>query len=157
MKQIKINSKDNVTVTLESEHNGHKIALENIKKGENVIKYGYPIGHATEDISAGDHVHTHNIKTNLSGTLEYTYTPKRNEIPQTEDRTFMGYRRKDGRVGIRNEIWIVNTVGCVNKTSEILAREANKIYGCDCDGIFNFVHPFGCYQLGDDRKQHSLF
>lgn len=68
MKQIKINSKDNVTVTLESEHNGHKIALENIKKGENVIKYGYPIGHATEDISAGDHVHTHNIKTNLSGT-----------------------------------------------------------------------------------------
>ena len=79
MKQIKINSKDNVTVTLESEHNGHKIALENIKRGENVIKYGYPIGHATEDISAGDHVHTHNIKTNLSGRLNI-------HIPQKEMR-----------------------------------------------------------------------
>lgn len=156
MKQIKINEKDNVAVMLEGEHNGHKIALEDIKKGENVIKYGYPIGHAIEDISAGDHVHTHNIKTNLSGTLEYTYTPKRNEIPKTENRTFMGYRRKDGRVGIRNEIWIVNTVGCVNKTSEILAREANKIYGGDCDGIFNFVHPFGCSQLGDDQKTTQL-
>ncbi len=156
MKQIKINEKDNVAVCLEGELNGHKIALTDIKKGENVIKYGYPIGHALEDIKAGEHVHTHNIKTNLSGVLEYKYEPQRNEIPKTEKRTFMGYRRKNGRVGIRNEIWIVNTVGCVNKTSEILAREANRLYGDMCDGIFNFVHPFGCSQLGDDQMTTQL-
>jgi len=156
MKQIKINEKDNVAVCLEGELNGHKIALTDIKKGENVIKYGYPIGHATEDIKAGEHVHTHNIKTNLSGVLEYKYEPQRNEIPKTEKRTFMGYRRKNGRVGIRNEIWIVNTVGCVNKTSELLAREANRLYGDMCDGIFNFVHPFGCSQLGDDQMTTQL-
>ena len=152
MKQIKINEKDNVAVMLEGELSGHKIALNDIKKGENIIKYGYPIGHATEDIKKGDHIHTHNIKTNLSGVLEYKYEPQRNEIPKTEKRTFMGYRRADGKVGIRNEIWIVNTVGCVNKTSEILAREANKLYGDMCDGVFNYVHPFGCSQLGDDQK-----
>ncbi|MBQ8300957.1 MAG: altronate dehydratase [Clostridia bacterium] len=156
MKQIKINEKDNVAVCLEGELNGHKIALTDIKKGENVIKYGYPIGHALEDIKAGEHVHTHNIKTNLSGVLEYKYEPQRNEIPKTEKRTFMGYRRKNGRVGIRNEIWIVNTVGCVNKTSELLAREANRLYGDMCDGIFNFVHPFGCSQLGDDQMTTQL-
>lgn len=156
MKEIKINEKDNVAVQLEGELNGHKVALRDIKKGENVIKYGYPIGHALEDIKAGEHVHTHNIKTNLSGVLEYKYEPQRNEIPKTEKRTFMGYRRKNGRVGIRNEIWIVNTVGCVNKTSEILAREANRLYGDKCDGIFNFVHPFGCSQLGDDQKTTQL-
>lgn len=156
MKQIKINERDNVAVMLEGELNGHKVALTDIKKGENVIKYGYPIGHAIEDIKAGDHVHTHNIKTNLSGVLEYTYEPARNEIKKTPSRKFMGYRRANGRVGIRNEIWIVNTVGCVNKTSEILAREANKLYGDDCDGVFNFVHPFGCSQLGDDQKTTQL-
>lgn len=156
MKQIKINEKDNVAVCLEGELNGHKIALADIKKGENVIKYGYPIGHATEDIKAGEHVHTHNVKTNLSGVLEYKYEPQRNEIPKTEKRTFMGYRRPNGRVGIRNEIWIVNTVGCVNKTSEILAREANRLFGDMCDGIFNFVHPFGCSQLGDDQMTTQL-
>ena len=156
MKEIKINEKDNVAVQLEGELNGHKVALRDIKKGENVVKYGYPIGHALEDIKAGEHVHTHNIKTNLSGVLEYKYEPQRNEIPKTEKRTFMGYRRKNGRVGIRNEIWIVNTVGCINKTSEILAREANRLYGDKCDGIFNFVHPFGCSQLGDDQKTTQL-
>ena len=111
MKQIKINEKDNVAVMLDGELSGHKIALNDIKKGENIIKYGYPIGHATEDIKKGDHVHTHNIKTNLSGVLEYKYEPQRNKMPKTEKRTFMGYRRADGKVGIRNEIWIVNTVG----------------------------------------------
>lgn len=152
MKQIKINEKDNVAVMLEGELNGHKIALRDIKKGEDVIKYGYPIGYATEDIKEGEHIHTHNVKTNLSGNLEYAYTPKRNTLKPYNKRTFMGYVREDGSVGIRNEIWIVNTVGCVNKTSEIIAREAMKLYGDKCDGIYNFVHPFGCSQLGDDQK-----
>lgn len=156
MKQIKINPKDNVAVMLEGDMQGHKVALTDIKKGEDIIKYGYPIGHATEDIKKGDHVHTQNVKTNLSGTLEYTYKPKRNPITKSEKRTFLGYKRNDGKVGIRNEIWIINTVGCINKTSEILAREANKLYGDMCDGVFNFVHPFGCSQLGEDQKTTQL-
>lgn len=156
MKQIKINPKDNVAVMLEGDMQGHKVALTDIKKGEDIIKYGYPIGHATEDIKKGDHVHTQNVKTNLSGTLEYTYKPKRNVITKSGKRTFLGYKRNDGKVGIRNEIWIINTVGCVNKTSEILAREANKLYGDMCDGVFNFVHPFGCSQLGEDQKTTQL-
>lgn len=156
MKQIKINERDNVAVQLEGELSGHKVALRDINKGENIIKYGYPIGYAISDIKQGAHIHTHNIKTNLSGVLKYEYKPQKYEISKTAQRTFMGYRRKDGKVGIRNEIWIVNTVGCVNKTSEILAREANRLYGDMCDGIYNFVHPFGCSQLGDDQKMTQL-
>lgn len=151
MKTLKINENDNVAVMLEGENRGHKTALKDIKKSENIIKYGFPIGHATEDIKKGEWVHTHNIKTNLEGTLKYTYEPKRTPQKKRDTKTFMGYKRKDGRVGIRNEIWIVNTVGCVNKTSEILAREANKRYAGETDGIFSFVHPFGCSQLGDDQ------
>ncbi len=152
MKRIKINERDNVAVMLDGDLRGHKIALTDIKAGEDVIKYGYPIGHAVVDIKTGEHVHTHNIKTNLSGTLKYTYEPKLGTLKRGDTKTFMGYVREDGSVGIRNEIWIVNTVGCVNKTSEIIAREAMKRYGSVCDGIYNFVHPFGCSQLGDDQK-----
>ena len=151
MKELIINERDNVAVMREGELRGHKVALRDIKKGEDIIKYGYKIGHATEDIKKGEHVHTHNIKTNLSGTLEYEYERTGYELKSQPKRTFMGYVRENGSVGIRNEIWIVNTVGCINKTSEILAREANKLYGDKCDGVFNFVHPFGCSQLGDDQ------
>ena len=135
-----INKLDNVDVNVE---NGHKYAICDIKKGENIIKYGMPIGHATEDIKKGDHVHTHNVKTNLSGKLEYTYDHVTYPIEKTEtDMTFMGYIREDGNVGIRNDIWIVNTVGCVNKTAQILAEKTGAKY---------FPHPFGCSQLGDDQ------
>lgn len=152
MKTLRINEKDNAAVMLDGELRGHKIALCDIPEGQNIIKYGYSIGHATADIKKGEHIHTHNIKTNLSGMLEYSYNPIHYELPEQPKRTFMGYKRTDGSVGIRNEIWIINTVGCVNRTSEILAGEANKLYGNDCGGIFNFVHPFGCSQLGDDQK-----
>lgn len=152
MNTLIINERDNVAVMLDGELRGHKIALCDIKCGEDIIKYGYPIGHAICDIKNGEHIHTHNIKTNLSGTLEYSYNPTHYELPKQPKREFMGYVREDGSVGIRNEIWIVNTVGCVNKTSEILARKANRLYGGECDGIFNFVHPFGCSQLGNDQK-----
>lgn len=140
-----INKLDNVEVNLSD---GHKYAAREISKGENVIKYGNPIGHATEDIKKGEHVHTHNMKTNLSGVIEYTYTPfvdrfeKANEIP-----TFMGYLRPNGDVGIRNDIFIVNTVGCVNKVSERLA---------DLTGAIAFTHPFGCSQLGEDQTITQL-
>ena len=135
-----INKLDNVEVNVDD---GHKYARRDIKSGENIIKYGQPIGHATVDIKAGEHVHTHNVKTNLSGKLEYTYEP--GEIHNEKcnsDLTFMGYVRKNGDVGIRNDIWIVNTVGCVNKIAEKLAQ---------LTGAKSFSHPFGCSQLGDDQ------
>ena len=136
-----INKYDNVEVNLED---GHKYAIKKIKKGENVIKYGNPIGHATEDINVGEHVHTHNVKTNLSGNLEYSYEPRFFDIPLEESgKSFMAYRRKNGDVGIRNDVWIVNTVGCVNKLSERIAAAT---------GAFAFPHPFGCSQLGEDQK-----
>ena len=142
---MQINRLDNVDVNL---NDGHKYALRDIKKGENIIKYGNPIGHATEDIPAGAHVHTHNAKTNLSGNLEYTYEPVKYELPTEEQgRTFMGYVRENGEVGIRNEIWIVNTVGCVNKVAERIANAT---------GAYHFPHPFGCSQLGDDQTVTQL-
>ena len=136
---MQIHPNDNVEVR----ENGHKYALVPIKAGENVIKYGSPIGHATEDIGAGAHVHTHNLKTNLSGNLEYTYNYKDYGISHVDtDLYFDGYVRENGDVGIRNDIWIVNTVGCVNKVSETLARQT---------GAMCFPHPYGCSQLGDDQ------
>ena len=136
-----INKLDNVEVNLED---GHKYARFDIKKGENVIKYGNPIGHATADIKKGEHVHTHNVATNLSDNLEYTYTPVESSLAtEPSERTFLGYRRPDGKVGIRNDIWIVGTVGCVNKIAERLAA---------LTGAFAFPHPFGCSQLGEDQE-----
>ena len=136
-----INKLDNVEVDLSD---GHKYALRDIKAGERVIKYGNPIGHATADIKKGDHVHTHNLKTDLSDNLEYTYTPEFTELPDAErGRTFLGYLRRNGEAGIRNDIWIVNTVGCVNKIAERLAA---------LTGALAFPHPFGCSQLGEDQS-----
>ena len=135
-----INKLDNVGIDL---RDSHKYALRDIKSGENIIKYGQPIGHATEDVKVGDHVHTHNVKTNLSGKLEYTYEKSECHDEKVDtDLTFMGYVREDGQVGIRNDIWIVNTVGCVNKIAEKLS---------DLTGAKYFPHPFGCSQLGDDQ------
>ena len=121
MKQLQIHALDNVAVDVET---GHKVALTDISKGNNVIKYGFPIGHATEDIGAGEAVHTHNVKTNLGEKLAYTYEPVQYELPQVEEYTINAYVRENGDIGIRNDIWIVNTVGCVNKIAEKLsARE----------------------------------
>jgi len=167
MQFIKINDNDNVMVALEdiskgqvvngitvleNVPRGHKIALVDIPENENVIKYGYPIGHATKLIKAGEWVHTQNVHTNLSSTLEYTYEPKLNNIPVTRKETFMGYVRENGEVGIRNEIWVVNTVGCVNGVSNAIVAKANELYGDKVDGIYNFVHPYGCSQLGEDHE-----
>lgn len=137
---MKINSLDNVYINLSD---GHKYADRDIKKGEDIIKYGCSIGHATSDIKKGEHVHTHNLKTNLSGKISYSYEPRFYELPKYEKRTFKGYLRRDGSVGIRNDIFIVNTVGCVNKTAERIASAT---------GAFAFPHPFGCSQLGGDQE-----
>ena len=129
---------------------GHKIASRDIKENENVIKYGYPIGHAIRDIKKGEHVHTHNIRSNLSSLLEYTYEPNFKEITPREPKYFLGYRRPDNSVGIRNEIWIIPTVGCVNSIVREIERGSEKYKTENIDGIFSYNHPYGCSQLGDD-------
>ena len=145
MAMLTIHPLDNVEINLE---NGHKYALRDIAAGENIIKYGNPIGHATQDIHKGDHVHSHNVKTNLSGNLEYTYEPVEIRVKaQPSGRTFMGYLRPNGEAAIRNEVWIINTVGCVNKIAKILA---------DLTGAVAFEHPFGCSQLGGDHLTTQL-
>ena len=145
MRTLTIHPLDNVQVDLES---GHKYAVCDIAAGENIIKYGNPIGHAVCDIASGDHVHTHNMKTNLGDTLTYTYAPQVTPVvPVDAVQQFMGYVREDGRVGIRNDIWIINTVGCVNKTAKRLA---------ELTGAKHFEHPFGCSQLGDDHTKTQL-
>ena len=130
---------------------GHKIALRDIPEGENIIKYACPIGHAICDIPAGSHVHTHNVKSNLSGQLSYTYTPDYTDLPPESPRSFMGYRRADGKVGIRNEVWIVPTVGCVNNIVREIENRAQVYKSENIDAVTAFCHPYGCSQLGDDQ------
>ncbi len=145
MRKIKIHRLDNVCVNLE---NGHKYACVDIQKGENIIKYGNPIGYATCDIKADEQVHSHNMKTKLSDKLTYSYQPNYTPIERIPcDKTFKGYIRENGEVGIRNDIWIINTVVCVNKT----ARKLSEMTGAFC-----FEHPFGCSQLGGDHKTTQL-
>ncbi len=132
---------------------GHKFALTAIEAGSPVIKYGAVIGRARHDIAAGAHVHSHNLDTTLSGEVRYArtgVTPEARRDPPAAADTFMGYRRFDGRVGIRNEIWVIAMVGCVNRTVERIARmAANQVRG-QVDGVHAITHPFGCSQLGDD-------
>ncbi|MGN0447273.1 MAG: UxaA family hydrolase [Acutalibacteraceae bacterium] len=141
---IRINEKDDVTVIVET---GHKLAVRDIKKGEKVIKYGYPIGVATEDIKKGDTVHSHNLKTALEITDEYEYKPDFTAEIKKEPFEIYAYERKNGEIGIRNDIWIIPTVGCVNKIAEKLSQKT---------GAFAFTHPYGCSQLGGDHKRTQL-
>ena len=168
---IKINFSDNVAVALESLGKngiieiggnkytllcdiprGHKFALEDIPLGGEVVKYGYRIGVAKSDIKAGEWVHVHNMKTALSEQSDYVYHPVKTSLASMEAGTFMGYLRNDGRVGVRNELWIIPTVGCVNDVCERLAeqnRHLAKEFGLD--GIYTFSHPYGCSQMSDDH------
>ena len=130
---------------------GHKAALRDIRIGEAVIKYGYPIGEATEDIPEGGHVHTHNLHTLLSGEKEYEWHPAYPQQKRDKATSFIGYPRKNGRPGIRNELWILPTVGCVNDVAKALAREAQSLTGGSVEGVYAFPHPYGCSQLGDDQ------
>lgn len=133
---------------------GHKFALKNLVQSEDIIKYGYPIGHLLEDKSQGDLLDHSNIKTNLAGLLDYTYNPEKENIEiEKQNLTFKGFRRKNGDVGIRNEIWIIPTVGCVNGIIEKLAeglREETK--GEGVDAIVAYPHNYGCSQLGEDHE-----
>lgn len=166
-KLFKINDKDNVAVALEKLKKGeiidnikllddipfgHKVLLNDLKSGENIIKYGNPIGHLTIDCKKGEHIHEHNLKTNLSDIIEYKYCGENEYQPKKCDVTFNGYLRQDGRAATRNEIWIIPTVGCVNNTAKRLEKIGQDIIGDGCDGVFAYTHPFGCSQLGDDQE-----
>ena len=144
MDTVRINEKDNVAVSLTT---GHKTALCDIEKGSDIVKYGYPIGYATEDIKEGDHVHSHNMKTKLGDILSYEYSPEFTEPDPIEPFTVEAYEREDGDIGIRNDIWIVPTVGCVNSIAKLLSEKT---------GAICFSHPYGCSQLGDDMKITQL-
>ncbi len=149
-----INEKDNVGITLVGKGEipaGHKFALCDIKKGEYVIKYGEIIGRATSDIQKGDWVHTHNVKSHLDENVAYRYEFNA-DVPQKTKATFQGFKRAQGRAGIRNEIYIIPTVGCVNNACMRLAKDAQKLVSGSIDGIFALTHQFGCSQLGADNE-----
>lgn len=178
---LKINDKDNVVVALntipqgekisveadggmitvtalEEIPAGHKMAIRDIPAGGEVIKYGYRIGNAKEDIKAGNWIHVHNVKTALGDLLEYSYEPTPVEEKRTEDVTFMGFNRPDGKVGVRNDIWVIPTVGCVNNVAEAIVKMANKWLDANRDAcgtvgeVITFPHPYGCSQMGDDQE-----
>ncbi|MEY8711707.1 altronate dehydratase family protein [Mangrovibacter phragmitis] len=173
MQYIKIHSQDNVAVALVDQAEGaivnvdgqditllqpvargHKFAIRAIAKGENVVKYGLPIGHALVDIRPGEYLHSHNMRTNLSDLDEYSYQPEAlNVMVQAGDRDVQIYRRSNGEVGVRNELWILPTVGCVNGIARQIQQRFLKENddASDIDGVFLFGHNYGCSQLGDDH------
>lgn len=133
---------------------GHKIAIKEIKKGEDVVKYGFPIGTAKVDIPQGSWVHTHNVQSKLGDLLDYTYEPEKAQRPPKESEKkyeFLGYKRTDGQAGIRNEVWIIPTVGCVNNIARAIETAAQVYKTDNIDGIYSYSHPHGCSQLGDDQ------
>ena len=150
----KLSERDNVAVVLddgEAVARGHKVALSDIKKGELVIKYGAPIGRATVDIQAGEWVHSHNLRSHLDEDEAYEYHPDFSPVCVKEG-TFLGYKREGRRAGIRNEIYIIPTVGCVNSVAMALEKNARALSHGSIDGIYALTHPFGCSQLGEDGE-----
>ncbi|BCJ95132.1 altronate hydrolase [Anaerocolumna cellulosilytica] len=167
---LKINKTDNVAVALqelkegtvleledkklvlnETIPAGHKFTLKPVAEQEQIVKYGFPIGFAVNAIPEGSWIHTHNIKTTLGEILDYSYHPSYTNIKSTEKAYFKGYRRRDGKVGIRNEIWIIPTVGCVNAIATSLAKQAQAFLTGSVEDIIAFPHPYGCSQMGDDQ------
>ncbi len=167
---IKIHEKDNVAVALQDISAGtvleefdnifavqdipagHKMAIAPIEANSEIIKYGYAIGFAKSEIRAGEWVHTHNVQTALGDLLNYQYEPVTVEEKQTEDVKFMGFKRPNGKVGVRNEIWIIPTVGCVNNVAEAIAKQASGLVKGSVDEVIAFTHPYGCSQMGDDQE-----
>ncbi len=174
MKFIRINAADNVAVALQDVEagtrididsvdaaacckipSGHKVALQDMEEGENVVKYGFPIGHLLTPVKKGGLIDHTNLKTNLEGLLEYTYEPDLTEVPESSEKAcFKGYRRKDGRAGIRNELWIIPTVGCVNGVAQSIQKQFEKeLHEYPwIEKVIAFPHNYGCSQLGDDHE-----
>ena len=171
MQILKIHENDNVAVAIEEVSAGaaveaggekvtanmeipagHKIALKDIQEGEQVIKYGCPIGIAKEAIKKGDWIHVHNIKTGLGDLLTYTYEPVGAKAPEGKEVFFQGFERKDGKAGVRNEIWVIPTVGCVNNVAGAIVKQANAFVKGSVEEVITFPHPYGCSQMGDDQE-----
>ncbi|MDR2130443.1 MAG: altronate dehydratase family protein [Odoribacteraceae bacterium] len=172
---LKIDPADNVAVALEplvagervevegeeivireAIESGHKFALRGLAPGEKIVKYGYSIGHATAGISPGERVHAHNLETNLSDTLTYDYQPVESSLPlpSSPPPAVLGYRRADGQMGIRNELWVIPTVGCVNgQARAIVERVKREVDLARVDDACAYTHPYGCSQLGDDHAR----
>lgn len=151
--KVKLNNLDNVGVSLTETDipAGHKYALVDIKKGEFVIKYGEIIGRATKDIKAGEWVHTHNVRSHLDESVEYSYNYNAEHFTSTR-MTFKGYKRTKGRAGIRNDIYVIPTVGCVNNVCQALAKKCQSLIKGSVDGVWALPHQFGCSQLGEDNE-----
>lgn len=171
---IKINQADNVAVALrdfskgevvsldgeitlnDDIARGHKFALKDIKADEPVIKYGFPIGYAKEDIKKGCHIHVHNLRTGLGDDLTYEYNKAEiaSELCKLDEdkKFFMGYERKDGKAGVRNELWVIPTVGCVNSIAKEIASECQNLVCDNIEAVVSFAHPYGCSQMGDDQE-----
>ncbi|MBQ8878751.1 MAG: UxaA family hydrolase, partial [Lachnospiraceae bacterium] len=171
MQILKIHENDNVAVAIETIAEGtavnvngtevianteipagHKMALRDIAEGEQVIKYGCPIGNAKEAVKKGDWIHVHNVKTGLGDLLTYTYEPVDVKNPEGKEVFFNGFKRKDGKAGVRNEIWIIPTVGCVNNVAGAIAKQANAYVKGSVEEVISFPHPYGCSQMGDDQE-----
>lgn len=174
MKFIRINAADNVAVALQEVEAatrldidgvdaaacckipaGHKVALLDMSEGENIVKYGFPIGHLLTPVKKGGLVDHTNLKTNLEGLLEYTYEPDLTEVHAASEKAyFKGFRRKDGRAGIRNELWIIPTVGCVNGVAQSIQKQFEKElqHYPSIEKVIAFPHNYGCSQLGDDHE-----
>ena len=168
---LRISPKDNVAVALaplpsgttveldglslilkEEIPQGHKFALSDIPSGTQIIKYGYPIGIANEQITCGSWVHTHNIRTGLGDLLSYTYNRQVSALTPTPERFFQGFRRSNGKAGVRNELWIIPTVGCVNNIATAIERKAQRLVSGTVEAVAAFPHPYGCSQMGDDQE-----
>lgn len=148
---------DGAAVTLaEDIARGHKFTLTALGADEAVIKYGFPIGHTAEPVAKGCHVHVHNLRTGLGDDLSYVYHPadvpvRDSGLPQ-ELRYFHGYERPDGRAGVRNELWIVPTVGCVNSIAGAIARRTQGLVCDNIEAVVAYSHPYGCSQMGEDQE-----
>lgn len=138
--------------TVEDIPQGHKFALRDIKEGEEIIKYGFRIGYAKESIGKGAWVHVHNVKTALGDLLEYTYEPAGSGLKPSEPAYFDGFKRADGKVGVRNELWIIPTVGCVNSIASSIEKKAQYLVKGTIEEVVAFPHPYGCSQMGDDQE-----
>lgn len=143
----------NTVVLKEDIPQGHKFAVSQMPEGAPVIKYGCRFGFASRQIRPGDWVHIHNVSTALGDVLEYQYEPRIKELPKASPSSFMGYKRGDGGCGVRNELWILPTVGCVNSVARTMEQEAKRCFPLgSVEDIVAFAHPYGCSQMGEDQE-----
>ena len=148
---------DDSSITLEEDiARGHKFTLTELEEGAAVIKYGFPIGYTRQAVEKGCHIHVHNLRTGLGDDLSYEYQPS--DVPEREfllsdsKKYFLGYERKDGKAGVRNELCIVPTVGCVNSIAKAIAKNCQNLVQDNIEAVVSFAHPYGCSQMGEDQE-----